>query len=123
MSEPERIKVAVIGAAGRMGSTVCQAVIDAPDTELVGRFDVGDDLQDLAGASACVGDDACGEPTDGLRCMSEGTCSDTVCCGSMCGFGPVECGPSATRLPRAGVACGQVASSPLRGVLCCKDGA
>ncbi len=79
--------------------------------------------QFLAGASACVGDDACGEPTDGLRCMSEGTCSDTVCCGSMCGFGPVECGPSATRLPRAGVACGQVASSPLRGVLCCKDGA
>ncbi|HRC41909.1 MAG: 4-hydroxy-tetrahydrodipicolinate reductase [Nostocoides sp.] len=54
MSEPERIKVAVIGAAGRMGSTVCQAVIDAPDTELVGRFDVGDDLQDLAGADVVV---------------------------------------------------------------------
>ena len=33
------IKVAVAGAAGRMGSTVCEAVEDAPDMELVARAD------------------------------------------------------------------------------------
>ena len=43
----EDIKVAVIGAAGRMGSTVCRAIEAAPDMTLVGRFDVGDDLGDL----------------------------------------------------------------------------
>ena len=37
-------KVAVIGAAGRMGATVCEAVEGADDMELVGRFDDGDDL-------------------------------------------------------------------------------
>ncbi len=31
-------KVAVIGAAGRMGSTVCGAVEGAEDLELVGRY-------------------------------------------------------------------------------------
>ncbi len=50
----ERVKVAVIGAAGRMGSTVCQAVEGADDLELVGRFDVGDELGDLAGAQVVV---------------------------------------------------------------------
>jgi 4-hydroxy-tetrahydrodipicolinate reductase len=33
------IKVAVAGAAGRMGQTVCEAVEGAPDMELVGRVD------------------------------------------------------------------------------------
>jgi 4-hydroxy-tetrahydrodipicolinate reductase len=33
------IKVAVAGAAGRMGRTVCEAVEGAPDMELVGRAD------------------------------------------------------------------------------------
>ena len=33
------IKVAVSGAAGRMGQTVCEAVDGAPDMELVGRAD------------------------------------------------------------------------------------
>jgi 4-hydroxy-tetrahydrodipicolinate reductase len=33
------IKVAVSGAAGRMGETVCEAVEDAEDMELVGRAD------------------------------------------------------------------------------------
>jgi 4-hydroxy-tetrahydrodipicolinate reductase len=33
------IKVAVAGAAGRMGQTVCAAVAGAPDMELVGRAD------------------------------------------------------------------------------------
>jgi 4-hydroxy-tetrahydrodipicolinate reductase len=48
------IKVSVIGAAGRMGSEVCRAVTAAQDTELVGRFDVGDDLGDLGGADVVV---------------------------------------------------------------------
>ena len=48
------IAVAVIGAAGRMGSTVCEAVENADDLELVGRFDLGDDLGELAGANVAV---------------------------------------------------------------------
>ena len=48
------IPVAVIGAAGRMGSTVCDAVDAADDLELVGRFDVGDRLADLGGADVAV---------------------------------------------------------------------
>lgn len=37
-----------------MGATACQAVQDADDMELVGRFDAGDDLGDLGGAQAVV---------------------------------------------------------------------
>jgi len=48
------IKVSVIGAAGRMGSTVCRTVEAAPDTELVGRYDMGDDLGDLGRADVVV---------------------------------------------------------------------
>jgi 4-hydroxy-tetrahydrodipicolinate reductase len=48
------ITVSVIGAAGRMGSTVCHTVEAAPDTKLVGRYDVGDDLGDLGGADVVV---------------------------------------------------------------------
>ena len=33
------IRVAVLGAAGRMGTTVCRAVLDAPDMELVAVVD------------------------------------------------------------------------------------
>ncbi len=47
-------RVAVIGAAGRMGSTVCAAVEGADDLELVGRYDAGDDLGDLGGADVVV---------------------------------------------------------------------
>ena len=47
-------RVSVIGAGGRMGSTVCRAVEEAEDLELVGRFDEGDDLGDLAGADVAV---------------------------------------------------------------------
>ena len=43
----ETIKVAVIGAGGRMGSEAAKAVEAAPDMELVGRFDVGDDLGEV----------------------------------------------------------------------------
>ena len=46
--------VAVIGAAGRMGSQVCQAVAAADGLRLVGRYDVGDDLGDLGGADVVV---------------------------------------------------------------------
>jgi len=46
--------VAVIGAGGRMGATVCRAVEEADDLDLVGRFDVGDELGDLAGAAVVV---------------------------------------------------------------------
>lgn len=37
-----------------MGSEACRAVEAAPDTELVGRFDAGDDLGDLAGAQVVI---------------------------------------------------------------------
>lgn len=48
------IRVAVMGAAGRMGTQVCRAVESADDLELVGGFDVGDDLGDLNGADVAV---------------------------------------------------------------------
>lgn len=40
----DAIKVAVLGAAGRMGTTVCAAVEAAPDLTLVARIDAGDDI-------------------------------------------------------------------------------
>ena len=48
------LRVAVVGAAGRMGSEVCRAVEAAADLDLVGRFDAGDDLGDLGGAQVAV---------------------------------------------------------------------
>ena len=42
------IPVAVVGAAGRMGTTVCEAVEAASDLELVARYDLGDDLTTVA---------------------------------------------------------------------------
>jgi 4-hydroxy-tetrahydrodipicolinate reductase len=51
------IRVAVAGAAGRMGQTVCEAVEGAQDMELVGRADplLGTSLQDvLANADVVV---------------------------------------------------------------------
>jgi len=50
----ETIRVAVIGASGRMGAEACRAADDAPDLELVGRFGRGDDLGDLGGARVAV---------------------------------------------------------------------
>ncbi|WP_255696356.1 4-hydroxy-tetrahydrodipicolinate reductase [Allobranchiibius sp. GilTou73] len=50
----ERIPVAVIGSSGRMGSAAVQAIDDATDLDLVGRFDHGDPLGDLGGASVAV---------------------------------------------------------------------
>ncbi|MFD6135604.1 4-hydroxy-tetrahydrodipicolinate reductase [Isoptericola sp. NPDC060257] len=50
------IKVAVLGAAGRMGATVCRAVEEAADLELVARLDAGDtvDADALAGADVAI---------------------------------------------------------------------
>ena len=50
----EQIRVAVIGAQGRMGATVCGAVEAAAGLELVGRYDQGDPLGDLSGADVVV---------------------------------------------------------------------
>jgi 4-hydroxy-tetrahydrodipicolinate reductase len=48
------IKVAVIGAKGRMGQAVCAAVDAAPDLELGPRVDVGDDVEAVADADVAV---------------------------------------------------------------------
>lgn len=48
------IRVAVLGARGRMGSQVVRAVYDAPDMEVVSSIDVGDDLDEIAAAGAQV---------------------------------------------------------------------
>jgi 4-hydroxy-tetrahydrodipicolinate reductase len=50
----DTIRVAVIGANGRMGSEVCRAVAGAEGLELVGQFDAGNDLGDLGGAEVVV---------------------------------------------------------------------
>ncbi len=52
------IAVAVAGAAGRMGATVCDAVTGAEDMELVGRADpaLGTDLEEVLGAAEVVVD-------------------------------------------------------------------
>ena len=52
------IRVAVSGAAGRMGSTVCEAVDAADDLELAGRADPSLDapLSDVLGAADVVVD-------------------------------------------------------------------
>jgi 4-hydroxy-tetrahydrodipicolinate reductase len=52
------IRVAVAGAAGRMGQTVCEAVQGAEDMELVGRADplLGVALEDVLGAAEVVVD-------------------------------------------------------------------
>jgi len=47
-------RVAVLGAAGRMGGEVCGAVEAADDLELVARLDVDDSLDALAGSAAQV---------------------------------------------------------------------
>ena len=47
------MKVAVLGAKGRMGSEVVRAVTAAPDLELGPAYDAGDDL-DLSGVDVAV---------------------------------------------------------------------
>ena len=48
------IRVAVIGAEGRMGRQVCAAVEAAEDLDLVTRIDVGDDLDTVSRAQVAV---------------------------------------------------------------------
>jgi 4-hydroxy-tetrahydrodipicolinate reductase len=48
------IRVAVIGARGRMGQAVCAAVEAAPDLELGPQVDLGDDVAAVAGADVAV---------------------------------------------------------------------
>ncbi|MGD9750641.1 MAG: 4-hydroxy-tetrahydrodipicolinate reductase [Acidimicrobiia bacterium] len=48
------IKVGVLGARGRMGATVCDAVAADPDLELVAAVDQGDDLDAVHAAGAQV---------------------------------------------------------------------
>lgn len=67
------MRVAVIGAAGRMGQEVCRAVDLAGDLELVGRFDVGDSLGDVAGAEVAVDFTVPDATLDNvLQCVSQG---------------------------------------------------
>jgi 4-hydroxy-tetrahydrodipicolinate reductase len=49
-----KIKVGVLGAKGRMGATVCEAVSASSDCELVAALDVNDDLMDLVSNGAEV---------------------------------------------------------------------
>jgi 4-hydroxy-tetrahydrodipicolinate reductase len=46
------LKVGVLGALGKVGSEVCRAVEEAPDTELVARIDAGDSLDELVSSGA-----------------------------------------------------------------------
>ena len=48
------IRVAVLGAAGRMGSTVCAALRDDAETELVAEVDAQDSLEAVLDAGADV---------------------------------------------------------------------
>lgn len=48
------IKVAVLGAKGRMGATTVGAINEAPDLELVAALDLGDDINTLVTSGAEV---------------------------------------------------------------------
>lgn len=48
----ETLKVGVLGAKGRVGSTICDGVEAAEDMELVARIDDGDSLDELVAAGA-----------------------------------------------------------------------
>jgi len=48
------MKVGVLGARGRMGRTVCEAIEGAPDTELIAGVDQGDALDALLGSDVVV---------------------------------------------------------------------
>ena len=52
--EGRPLRVAVLGAAGRMGTTVCAAVEGASGMELVARIDTGDDLSPLRNCDVAV---------------------------------------------------------------------
>lgn len=67
------IRVAVLGARGRMGGEVCRAVREAGDTELVAELDDGDDLSGLSGADVAVDFTHPGVVLDNVRyCVENG---------------------------------------------------
>lgn len=67
------IKVGVLGARGRMGRTVCEAVEGTPDTELVARVDQGDSRDALLGSDVVVDFTHVAAVMDNLRwCVSRG---------------------------------------------------
>jgi 4-hydroxy-tetrahydrodipicolinate reductase len=72
----DRIRVAVAGAAGRMGSTVCDAVEGADDLELVGRADpsLGVELAEVLGDAGVVVDFTVPDQAlpNAHRCLEEG---------------------------------------------------
>jgi 4-hydroxy-tetrahydrodipicolinate reductase len=70
------IRVAVAGAAGRMGTAVCEAVETAPDLKLVGRADplLGCELDQLLHEAEVVVDFTAPEvaPRNALACVQAG---------------------------------------------------
>ncbi|RLP10567.1 4-hydroxy-tetrahydrodipicolinate reductase [Propionibacterium australiense] len=67
------IKVGVFGARGRMGSTVCDAVEGASDTELVARIDAGDDRAPAEAAQVMVDFTQPGVVMDNIKwCIDHG---------------------------------------------------
>ncbi len=74
MADPgSAIRVAVLGAKGRMGGEVCRAVRGAPDTELVAELDEGDALSGLDGADVAVDFTHPGAVLDNVRyCVEHG---------------------------------------------------
>jgi 4-hydroxy-tetrahydrodipicolinate reductase len=70
------IKVGVLGAKGRMGTQVCSTVESAGDLVLTGQVDVGDSLDQLAGADVVVDFTHPGAVMDNLRwCIERGIAS------------------------------------------------
>ncbi len=73
------IRVAVLGARGRMGTTVCRAVQAAPDLELVAACDVADGVADpaveavAAGAQVAVDFTTPGAVLDNVRTLVAGS--------------------------------------------------
>ncbi len=67
------INVGVLGARGRMGREVCEAVEGAPDARLVARVDHGDPRDPLAGCDVVVDFTHPGVVMDNLRwCVEHG---------------------------------------------------
>ena len=70
------INVGVLGAKGRMGTQVCSTVESASDLTLAAQVDVGDSLDQLAGADVVVDFTHPGAVMDNLRwCVEHGIAS------------------------------------------------
>lgn len=48
------LRCAIAGAGGRMGKTLVEAVLAAPDAELAAAFDVGDDVETALASADCL---------------------------------------------------------------------